>query len=151
MKEYIIEKSLIVIGILIVGITVLGALSMQLKDNPLPIGDAVVLSGSMEPTLSVNDIVFFSKMKEYKAGDIVVFRDDGMTSVHRIVKKSKDEIVTKGDFNNALDPPITADKILGKVILSIPLIGGILEEKMILLIALAVLLLGLLRKRGAYE
>ena len=87
------------------------------------VGAAVVLSGSMEPALSVNDIVLFVKQDEYEAGDIVVFHDEGMTSVHRIVKQSPDEIITKGDFNNAQDPPITKDKIIGKVKLKVPKLG----------------------------
>lgn len=145
MKRTLIEKGLGVILAIVVTVTALGCFT-------LPVGDAIVLSGSMEPALSVNDMVFFSKMKEYKAGDIVVFRDGDMTSVHRIVKRSKDQIITKGDFNNAEDPPISQDKILGKVIMSIPQAGVIFEREYVLFIVLALLIIMLfLGRKPKYE
>lgn len=89
------------------------------------IGVAKVVSGSMEPALSVNDVVIFAKERAYEAGEIVVFNDCGMTSVHRIVKRSKDEIITKGDSNNVEDEPITEEQVVGKVIFKLPIIGAL--------------------------
>lgn len=124
----ILKKTFAIILLVLAIIATLLVVLVNLNAEKSKIGAAVVLSGSMEPTLSVNDIIIFAKQESYKAGDIVVFSDDGIKSVHRIVKNSPKQIITKGDYNNAEDLPITKDQIYGKVRLSIPKLGAIFNK-----------------------
>ena len=78
----------------------------------------VVASGSMSGTIEVDDIIFVKITKKVKNDDIVTFMDDdGNLITHRLVKKSGDKYITKGDVNNVSDDPITEDQIIGKVAL----------------------------------
>ena len=94
---------------------------------PLGFGVGVVLTGSMEPTCSVNDLIVAVKAKDYKAGDIVVYQTGGTPVVHRIIEVSDNGVITtKGDANNAADEPITLSKVKGRVLFSIPYIGAVM-------------------------
>ena len=75
-----------------------------------------IVSGSMEPTLKINDLIMIKESKEYKDGDIVTFYDEEAYTTHRIIEISGEEITTKGDNNNSKDPNITKEKIIGKMI-----------------------------------
>ena len=97
----------------------------------------VVMSGSMLPTIQVNDIVVTKKVPEEKleVGDIITFispdtRFGGISVTHRIIEKYYDESIgsysyrTKGDNNNIADSVLVPNKnILGKVILKVPKLG----------------------------
>lgn len=124
----ILKKTFAIILLFLAIMATLLVVLVNLNAEKTNIGAAVVLSGSMEPTLSVNDIIIFAKQESYKAGDIVVFSDDGIKSVHRIVKNSPKQIITKGDYNNAEDLPITKDQIYGKVRIAIPKLGAIFSK-----------------------
>ena len=90
-------------------------------------GQAVVLSGSMEPAISVNDLLIIQKTDEYEVGDIITFVDSSNDLVtHRIKEINGDEITTKGDANNTCDKPFNIERIKGKVIAIIPKIGYII-------------------------
>lgn len=92
---------------------------------PMPFGwgVSVVLSGSMDPELSVNDLVIVREQSEYSKGDIVVYQDGSSLVIHRIISIDGDTIVTQGDANNTADPPIKTSVIKGKEVASIPLVG----------------------------
>ncbi len=77
-----------------------------------------VASGSMEPTIHLNDIIIVKKCNNYEKGDIVTFKENGAYITHRIVTINENNIVTKGDANNTNDIAITQDRIIGKVIKS---------------------------------
>ncbi|MCS7386087.1 MAG: signal peptidase I [Candidatus Methanomethylicota archaeon] len=96
----------------------------------------VVASGSMIPTLNVGDILIVRGVnpESLQVGDIIVFKPPspywrGMPWVHRIIDKKvrNDGLVffrTKGDANQAPDPFwISAENVIGKVLLRIPYIG----------------------------
>jgi signal peptidase len=71
-----------------------------------------------------------------KKNDIVTFAvgDGSRYLTHRLVEH-KDELngekgkflITKGDANKSNDPPIPADRVLGKVIIAVPKVGMILD------------------------
>lgn len=88
-------------------------------------GIAIVLSGSMEPEISINDLVIIKKKDSYKKGEIIVYQKENTLIVHRIVSINKNEIITKGDANTLIDDPIIKSDIKGKIIFSIPFIGKI--------------------------
>ena len=50
-----------------------------------------------------------------------------MAVTHRIISISGDEVITKGDANNAPDDPITMSQIKGKVLFAIPLLGYLVD------------------------
>lgn len=93
---------------------------------PMPFGwgVSVVLSGSMEPVLSVNDVVFVKSQNSYTTGDVVVYQEDGILVIHRIVSIDGDTVVTRGDANNAPDEPIAMSHIKGKMKGHIPFVGA---------------------------
>lgn len=98
----------------------------------------VVLTGSMIPTINVNDVVITKKIdgEKLKVKDIITFassdpRFSGTIITHRIIEKFKNdnglyEFRTKGDNNNISDDALVQEaNIMGKVILRIPLLGYI--------------------------
>lgn len=92
---------------------------------PMPFGTgcAVVLSGSMEPNLSVNDLIIVREADKYTTDDVVVFQSGYELIVHRIIDIEGNTVTTKGDANNTSDDPIDVSAIKGKVVFAIPGIG----------------------------
>jgi len=91
------------------------------------VGVAVVVSNSMEPILSVNDLIVTKKQASYSVGDIVVYRSNNELIIHRIVRIEQEKIVTKGDANDYEDKPINLNKVCGKLNFSIPNVGAIVS------------------------
>ena len=76
-----------------------------------------VASGSMEPTLYVNDVILVKITKEnLNKDDIIAFMQDKTIVTHRIVFIDKDIITVKGDNNNTIDRPINRNTVIGKVV-----------------------------------
>lgn len=122
---------IILIAGLTVGLSVFSWNAQKLIGNQMPMpfgfGASVILSGSMEPTLSVNDLVFVIEQDSYQADDIVVYQEGTMLIIHRIISVDGDTVITKGDANNVADDPITLDRIKGKLAFRIPYIGFIFK------------------------
>ena len=85
-----------------------------------------VISGSMEPTIKVGDlIVINTKDKNINVGDVVTFYDVDMAFVtHRVVSINDDIMITKGDANDSLDDPIPLNNIVGKYVFKINGLGA---------------------------
>lgn len=94
---------------------------------PFGVGAAVVISGSMEPSLSVGDLIVVREADEYRIGQTVVFETGGSLVVHEIVRFEDGMVVTKGSANNTEDAPIPPKDIKGKVVFSIPFVGYVLD------------------------
>lgn len=89
-----------------------------------------VLSGSMEPEFYPGDVVIIKNKKriKFKENDIATFVDDGEVVTHRIIEKTREGYITKGDNNDVEDATILKDEnIVGKVVLSIPKVGYIIQ------------------------
>lgn len=85
---------------------------------------AVVASGSMEPALSVDDLIVNRAQDEYAAGDIITFSDWDRLTTHRIVELTPQGYVTKGDANNVADlEPVAPEHVIGRVVLVLPGVG----------------------------
>jgi len=93
-----------------------------------------VISGSMEPTYHVGSLIYVRKVdpSTLKEKDPITFElGDNTIATHRIVEIVPDEnnpqeykFRTKGDANDDVDANlIEPDKVLGKAIFSIPLLG----------------------------
>lgn len=80
----------------------------------------VVKTGSMSGTLEVNDIIVVKIDDNPKKGDIITYvNKDGSIITHRLVRIAGDKLIAQGDVNNAEDDPITKDKLIGIVKMSI--------------------------------
>lgn len=146
----VLRITLLVLAALVVGTNVYLLNASRLAGDAVPmpfgIGSAVVLSGSMEPEISVGDLLMIYESKNYEVGDVVVYQSGRIAVTHRIVSISGDEVITRGDANNAEDEPITLERIKGKVVMIIPCVGylvNIIKTPLgtFAIIALAVLLL----------
>lgn len=86
-----------------------------------------VVSGSMEPTIHVGDmIVIDTTASDFKVGNVVTFTDDnGAFVTHRIIRIEEDLFITKGDNNNSEDEGIASSRIVGKYVKRIPNMGRV--------------------------
>lgn len=93
----------------------------------------VVLSGSMEPALPVGSIVYITKQIGYDNKDIITYKtESGMNVTHRItgIEFSEEGTVysTKGDANKSIDSSVIPyEKVMGKVFLTIPYLGKVIN------------------------
>ena len=141
----------LVLGLLalIIGGNIFSLNAARLAGNQVPMpfgyGASVVLSGSMEPTLSVGDLLILQEAEVYQPDDIVVYQSGKMAVVHRVVSINEETVITRGDANNSEDAPFPVSFIKGKVISAIPNVGYLVWAikspiGLIVTIALAVLL-----------
>jgi signal peptidase len=87
----------------------------------------------MYPALNVGDLIIVEPVKidDINIGDILTFRspsDTRKTFSHRVnnIDLKKNQIITKGDANNTVDPSYSDFKnCVGRVTSSFPLIGYI--------------------------
>ena len=130
-KRFYSALQTILAGILgiVIGLTIyrMNSSGLMRESMPMPFGygAAVVMSGSMEPALKVDDLTIVKKTNDLDVGDVVVYEADGFLIVHRIMEISGETVVTKGDANNAKDPPVHVSQIKGVVVRRLPRIGRI--------------------------
>lgn len=96
-------------------------------ENPTVFGYsvAVIVSGSMEPALSVDDLILNHVQDDYAEGDIITFRSGSSLTTHRIVGVEEDGYITQGEANNAVDGNrVAPDAVVGKVVAHIPGVGA---------------------------
>ncbi len=139
-KVYCVIKKVlqIVLCVFIVILLVFNVATMvqraQGKQMPVVFGFsfAVVVSGSMEPEIKINDVVIVKSQKNYKERDIITFCDTltGDYVTHRIILASEDgTFLTKGDANNTDDKlAIPKEAVVGKVIAVLPGAGNIIRK-----------------------
>lgn len=95
-----------------------------------------VISDSMEPRLSKNDIIIVKKgypNDKFKIGNIITYkRKDGEIITHRIKEiissNLQNAYITQGDNNETPDEDVvTYEMIIGKVIYTMPNFGNVLK------------------------
>ncbi|MCX8173485.1 MAG: signal peptidase I [Thermoplasmata archaeon] len=134
-----------VVFIVVVLILVARFLSIS-EVRPMPV--SVVMSGSMEPTLSRGDVIFWHpcKISDVRVGDIIVYKsyiEKDKYVLHRVidirVENGEILLATKGDANefpdqsgpHIVEPYIRENHFLGKAVgvgslpLKIPLVGNL--------------------------
>ena len=131
-KRGVVFRTLLLVFIsLILGGSVYFWNARNLTGNMLPMpfgyGAAVVLSGSMEPTLAVNDLIFIQKTDEYQIGDIVVYQEGKTLVVHRLIEIDGETVRTQGDANDTPDAPVGIASVRGRVTGRIPGVGIIVK------------------------
>ena len=112
--------------ICIISIIIVMLISCKFKYGVLVIG-----SGSMTGTINKGDIIFYEKYKntdDIKVGDIIVFYEDDIKVIHRIIDQKlmgeETRYYTKGDANQKQDDSYRKTKdIIGQVKVRIPYIG----------------------------
>lgn len=88
-----------------------------------------VLSGSMEPEISVGSIVFAKEADPslLEVGDVVTYRLSGNTMVtHRVIENdtNAEQLIMQGDANETPDAaPVAYSNVVGKVAMHLPLLG----------------------------
>ena len=116
---------------LVLGVNVYLWNARSLMGNALPMpfgyGAAVVLTGSMEPEIMVDDLIIVAEGDGYELGEVVVYQSGSILVVHRIVEIDGDMVTTKGDANNAPDAPIPSAQIKGRVTAVLPGIGTVVK------------------------
>ena len=114
---------------LVFGLAVYGWNAQSLTGNLLPmpfgVGVGVVMSGSMEPELFVDDVIIVTKKDVYEVGDVVVFQQKNMLVVHKIIEIDGDVVTTQGTANGVADEPIDVSVIKGVVKFHIDGLGGV--------------------------
>lgn len=87
----------------------------------------IVISGSMEPEININDLIIIKEQEVYNEQDIVTYEENDSLITHRIIEISDNIIITKGDNNNVEDKQIESSQIHGKVIYKVNNFGRIIE------------------------
>lgn len=89
-----------------------------------------VISGSMEPTYSVGDLLYVKAVDpdSVKVGDPITFvlNEDLVVATHRVVEIDSENrrFTTKGDANESEDAnPVHFNNLIGVPVFSIPLLG----------------------------
>lgn len=111
-----------------------------------------VISGSMEPQISVGSIVYVKPVafEELNEDDIVAYEAGASVVTHRIVSIDRDNrlITTKGDANSSPDfMPVAYTNIIGRVTVHIPFLGAIaatLSETIGKFVAVILLIIGVI-------
>lgn len=135
--------------LLILALVIYGKCVLLFTDNKYPnyFGYTVfeVASGSMEPTLYINDVILVKiNNKNLKLDDIIAFYSEDAIITHRIVFMDGNMLTVKGDNNNTIDVPIEVGQVIGKVVKVFPKFGVwkkiITEPKILVAIFMTLLL-----------
>ena|GEM_PF-430661 len=149
--------TLVLLPILLMNLTIIikSAINPDVVPDFFGVKPLVVVSGSMEPTIMTNDIVFAREVEpsSLKEGDIIAFLQEGKIITHRIIglneQDGKPSFTTQGDWENAAvdKAPVTYDQVQGVFWFRIPYVGGLsllMSKPLGMLLFIGVPLLGFL-------
>ncbi len=105
-----------------------------------------VISGSMEPTIHIGDLIIIdTKEKNIEENDIITFLDvNGSFVTHRVISLTEDEMITKGDNNNAQDPVTKKENLVGKYLFKLTGVGIIFSSLKSPFVMTMILIIGIL-------
>ena len=116
------------------------------------IGQYAVKDGGMEPAIPAGSMVYSAQVEPstLSQGDVIVFyaNETGSNPVtHRVVenKIADGKVITKGDANAQNDPePVPYSNIIGKKVLSVPMLGYLAApmESMLGKVAMGLVIIG---------
>ena len=129
--KHILKVFIVGLTVIMLFIGILMTISIYIKKDKVPFllnySYLKVVSGSMEPTIHVNDIIFIKKEYSYEIGDIVTFEVGEELVTHRIIKEEGNGVITKGDNNNAEDGLILKESIIGRVVGTSKILGVFID------------------------
>jgi len=112
--------------------TIVAVLIIWFSVGLFPVHPTTVISGSMRPTFDAGDVVIVAKAPGdvINQGDVIQFRKEKVTVMHRVVEIQETEagkfFITKGDANDKPDSdPVIPENVVGKVVFNIPKIGWV--------------------------
>lgn len=124
---------ILILLLLTLGINAIGlALKNERQLSPWGTGFFLIASGSMEPTMPVGSLIFVTAVsaEEINEYDVITFFAGNERDIvtHRVVSKMvSDEggyvYITRGDANNADDPPLNYERVIGRVSFIVPGVG----------------------------
>ncbi len=119
----------ILLMVLVAAVIVLSTIN-----TPFKLKLFAVLSGSMEPAISMGSLVIVMPQSTYAVNDVITVqgaKDPTETVTHRIVSKtegSAPQYTLKGDANEEIDREvIPANRVVGKVFVHLPYVGRIIS------------------------
>lgn len=125
----ILRTIFLIVASVVLGINIYNWNAKSLTGNVLPMpfghGAAVVLTGSMEPTIKTGDLILVKESDSFEVGDVVVYQSGRILVVHRIMEIDGETAILRGDANNADDAPIELSQIKGRVFGCIPYMGTV--------------------------
>ena len=130
-KKILTGLSAFILSILIIILVIIPAVTGSLHF-------LTVLTGSMRPSIQPGDIIISSSIdpEDIRVNDVITFQDHDISQrqsiTHRVINitREKDMIFfqTKGDANEEPDLQlVNQDQIIGKVIVTIPLLGYVVN------------------------
>lgn len=146
----ILTKFIYLILILLVSFNVYNFVCINILKQDIPLingyGILEVVSGSMEPTIDIGDlIVINTKYSDIKENDIITFYDENNSFVtHKVIKVDGNMITTKGDANNAPDKPFSETEVVGKYVTKVNGLGRIMSSFKSPFVMSMILIIGLL-------
>ncbi|NPV08270.1 MAG: signal peptidase I [Anaerolineae bacterium] len=90
---------------------------------------SLISGSSMSPTIHPGDIAITQAIRpeQVQVGDVIRFRLGSSWVLHRVVEVRASSghpvFLTRGDNNEALDPPVEASQLEGRLILVVPRLG----------------------------
>lgn len=142
-------KIIWIILFILVGFNIYNFVSINIlhKDLATVNGYALleVVSGSMEPTIHVGDIIIINtNNQEYDKDDIITFYDvNGSFVTHRLVSITDDVMVTKGDANDSEDEEMNVDNIVGKMVFRLNGAGKLMASLKNPFVMLLIMIIGI--------
>ena len=120
----------VLLSALFLNLSTLWAVDKIQRGGPITSGYfcAIIGSGSMEPTVFVNDLLLIKSEASYRSGDIITYVSPrGGLITHRVKEVSDYGYIAQGDSNNIPDEEISKQRALGKVVFVIPRAGGVID------------------------
>ena len=124
------------------------------------IGNAIVVSNSMEPNIAVNDLVFYQNtdIENIANGDVIVYKskrpaEEERLIVHRVIDIADGYITTQGDNNATPDAAIEYENVVGKYMFKIGKVGAffaLMSTKWAPLIAVVIIWLVIIARIAVY-
>lgn len=124
-----ITNILLTVAVMVILPMVVFTLISSKTDKLAGVKSFVVLTGSMEPNISVGSVIFTKPFGNYHSGDVIAFNKDGKTITHRVVnteiKNKGISYTTKGDANNAADTgEVLGASVVGGQVFTVPYLGS---------------------------
>lgn len=134
----------IILDVIIVILLLTIVVSVLNKKKPTPLFGYyffTVMSGSMEPTLKVEDNLIVKGSDNYEVGDIVTYKSGDSYVTHRITKIDGNKVITKGDANTDEDSEFDKKDILGKVVFKSVYLNFLVRNRILIILFIIIIYL----------